>query len=190
MNPLETLNEVEKDEEVIRRITKFRKRLSSYFTVDFIISEITKCIDNSDSIDFVNNRSRKFINPNKPVFKLKIDITEDTFENFPNSRLESLIKENKLLDDIDSKEGKEQLALVIDQKLLIIQSLVIDPLLTVLYERLKEYEKENEEIRKEKEEIYHLVPDIKDLDHFFLPSIFKVMVESIKGEIAYIEYVC
>lgn len=178
------------DDESLKKLVKFRKRLTSRFEPSFIVDKMREIIDSSEFVDFYDNRAKKFIDVARPVFKLKIEITEELLEEMPNDKISKILDEG-INYDVSTDEGKNHLNAIIDYKLIVLQYQIFDPFLTILFEELTILEKEkgNEELLKEKEEIYRLFPDIKDLEKFFLPSIFKALVESAKGDLIVIEYV-
>jgi GTP1/Obg family GTP-binding protein len=74
------------------------------------------------------------------------------------------------------------------QKMDVLNAEVMEPFLTFMFENLQKLQEANEEVKKELEEIFTLMPDIKDLKQFLLPSIFRVMSDPTKAELIQMEY--
>lgn len=178
------------DDESLKKLVKFRKRLTSRFEPSFIVDKMRELIENDEYVEFFDARAKKFIDVTRPIFKLKIDLTEDLLKEIPYEKLTKILAKG-INTNAETKEGRDHLDTIIDYKLIVLQYKIFDPFLTILFEELTvlEKEKDNEELLKEKEEIYRLFPDIKDLEKFFLPSIFKALIESAKGDLIVIEYV-
>lgn len=178
------------DDESLKKLIKFRKRLTSRFEPAFIVENMRRIIEEDDRVDFFDKRASKFIDLVRPVFKLRIEITKELLIELPNEKISKILKDG-INYDSDTKEGKKHLNAIIDYKLMVLQYKIFDPFMTVLFEELKSLEdnKDNKALIKEKEEIYRLFPDFKDLERFFLPSIFKALIESAKGDLIVIEYV-
>ena len=176
------------DDESLKKLINFRKRLTSRFEPFFIVEKMRELIENDDRINFYDDRAKKFIDNVRPIFKLKLDLTEELLKEFPSKKIDKFMEESL---DKSYVSTETDLNNIIDYKLMVIQYRIFDPFMTILFEELKTLEGEegNEKLKKEKEEIYRLFPDFKNLERFFLPSIFKVLIDSTKGKLIVIEYV-
>ena len=65
-------------------IKKIKANIKYFVGVDRIIEMITNLIDNTKFFDFLNERTRKYISKNRPVFMLKIHFDEFEKEEEPH----------------------------------------------------------------------------------------------------------
>jgi hypothetical protein len=176
------------DEDKIRKILRFRKRLTSSFEPEFIKKTISELVDNSENVDFVNDRAKKFIDPKQPVFKLNIPLKPETLKKYPDENVKNILKRG-LIADISTSDGAKQLDSITNYKLMVLQEEIMNPLLTILFEKLEELEKSDEAARNEMNDIFKSMPEVKDLKRFLIPNIFKVLVESVKQDLVILEYI-
>jgi len=181
---------LEQDDENIRKLLKYRKLLTYKFKVSFLVGTLIKLVKKSEFITFYNKRAETFINKKKPVLKVKIKLTKKLRKTFHSEKIENhlqyFLNNNKISTFTNHKELYK---IITDYKINIIQNEVFDPFLTILFEELKNLEKDDKELVKSKKEIYEIFPEMKDLKNFFLPSIFKVLVETDYAELIFIEYI-
>lgn len=63
----------EQDYNDIRDIEDIKKRVLSYIEIPTLIEKISEFINNSEFIEFKNERSKKFIDKRRPIFYISID---------------------------------------------------------------------------------------------------------------------
>ena len=170
-------------EEALRRLLSFRRRLTSSFEPGFVRDVLVDLVERSEFVDFFNRRARKFIDERQPIFRLRVPITEEVLEAYPDERFSRLVSSGL------SPDNERHLAEATGYKLMVLHAEVMDPLLTVLYERIDRLVEDDEAAREDRDAAFRALPDKEDLGRFLIPNIFKVLVESVKGDLVVMEYV-
>ena len=177
------------DEEILKRMKDIRKRLTGTFRKEVLVGKLKEIISAATFVRFADERAKRFLDPRRPVLRLKIRMNEACFQNFPNPKLELLLKSTETITvDPETKEGRVHIELFMTQKLDVLQAEIMEPFLTFMFEELQKLQEASEEVKKELEVVFALMPDVKDLKQFLLPSIFRVMADPTKAERVQLEY--
>jgi len=170
-------------EKALRKLLSFRNKLTKSFEIGYIKNLIVGLVEESSYVDFFNSRARKFISDDQPVFRLKVPITDEALKAYPDGRLERMMTKGLKVESAPHLEAATAF------KLTVLHYEVMDPLLTLLLEKVNRLSEEDETLSVEREEVFKTLPDEEDLGRFLIPNIFKVLVESVKGDLVIMEYV-
>jgi hypothetical protein len=159
----------DEDYRAIEAIAKVRKRMTLFFDRKKLLEEMLGIIERSECIVFSSDRSRKFIDPARPIFKLRLvmdvamRIHAPAFMYSPSERT-------------TEKE-------IADFRMNVIHREVVAPFSEVMRSALKSVDAE----------LLREIPDAIDIAKFIVSSIFQVKTEigsfADQSPICYIEYV-
>jgi hypothetical protein len=166
------LNDIDKltskeDLSNIKKIFRIKKQMTSYIDRKKILDEMLGIIDVSECLLFSSDRSKKFIDQDRPVFKLKIDIPK------------SVAMYSKELNFNEKKKNTEKE--IVDFRMSVIYIEIVKPFSEILRSALK-----NVDTNLLKE-----IPDAIEIAEFIVSSMFQVKLESVEDNVSpicYIEY--
>jgi hypothetical protein len=178
------------EEDAIKRMRSVRKRLTGSFQKEALASRLKELVEGASHVKWADDRARRYLDLKRPVLRLRVKMNDECFQNYPNPELESLINAgNPISIDDGTVEGRKNINLFMAQKMNVLQVEIMEPFLTFMFEELQKLEDANAEVRDELRAIFELLPDVKDLKQFLLPSIFRVMSDPKKMELIQVEYI-
>lgn len=190
-NFTQALDELE-DKTFVRRITRYRQNLVGFLKPEYVRQEIARLANESQFLDFFNERSRKF--QEGCVFKLRVLWQEEMFKEgfFPNKEVEKIILERiQISDEVDDRMryNDKRMELMVSYVRSIVNAHIIHPFTALLDEKGSLLIEENENLRLERDSIFNSYPELKDhIKAFIVTTLFKVYV-SIKENNVTIEFI-
>jgi hypothetical protein len=150
----------------IKNILKITRQMTSYLDRKKLLAEMITIISESECIVFSSDRSKKFIDHEKPVFKLKINIPK---------AIE--IHSDDLRFNPDRHNTEQE---VVDFRMSVIHKEIVHPFGEIMRSALKNVD----------QNLLRDIPDAIELAKFIVSSIFQVKLETSKGDfpIVYVEY--
>jgi hypothetical protein len=187
--------------ESLNKVFSAKKAFMGFFQASYLVETLKKLVDKSKFVFFFNERSRKFLDHNRPIFKLTIPLTDELEKEFPSSYFEAFKK--------NASDSSFPISMYVNYKTSILMAEIISPFSSILYDKLEELVEVNRKIKegnnvniedeldaevyKKKDlekfkEIFKYLPDDTNLTKMILVNMFRINLESTKGDLLYLEY--
>jgi hypothetical protein len=156
----------ESDYKAMETLSKIKRRLQTLFDKKKLLAEMLQVIDSSECIEFSSDRSRKFIDVDKPIFKLKFIVSK---------AVELHSKELGFNPEVENTEKE-----IVDFRMNVIYNEIIKPFSSLMSSALKNMDTN----------LLETIPKEIELVDFLISSIFQVKTElgDNIAPICYVEY--